>query len=122
MIEQTEHLEKKQDIAKWTIAIVFFVFALVLNYHFSHIALPLRWIAWIGVFSILISLTLWTTQGKTARLFLGDARMELRKVVWPSHQETMQTTGLIILLVLIFALIMWALDSVMLFIIGKLTG
>ena len=36
---------------------------------------------------------------------------EIRRVVWPTRDETVQTTLIVLVLVLIFALILWLLDS-----------
>jgi preprotein translocase subunit SecE len=42
---------------------------------------------------------------------LREARLEIRKVVWPTHQETVQTLLLILLFVLFMAIVLWLLDS-----------
>jgi preprotein translocase subunit SecE len=122
MNAKTESTVNKSDVAKWLVTVVLFAVALVLNYYFSKIAMPVRIIGWIVIFAALLGLVAWTTQGRAAIEFLGEAKMELRKVVWPTSQETIQTTGLIIVMVVIFGLIMWGFDTLMLFLIGLLTG
>lgn len=122
MNAKSETTANKSDIAKWLITAVIFTVALVSNYYFSKIAAPIRVIGWIVIFAGLLGLIAWTEQGQRAIEFLGEARMELRKVVWPSSQETIQTTGLIILMVVLFGLIMWGFDTLLLFLIGLLTG
>ena len=47
---------------------------------------------------------------------------ELRKVVWPTRVETGQTTAIVVVVVLIVALILWALDSLFAWIIASLIG
>ncbi len=44
--------------------------------------------------------------------FLREVRSELRKVVWPSRQETMMFTVVVILSVAAVTLVFWVLDSV----------
>lgn len=122
MNAKTESTVNKSDVAKWLVAVVFFAVALVLNYYFAKIAMPVRIIGWIVIFAALIAMVAWTTQGRAAIEFLGEAKMELRKVVWPTSQETVQTTGLIVLMVVIFGLIMWGFDTLLLFLVGLLTG
>jgi len=122
MNAQMESTINKLDITKWLAITILFAVMLVLNYHFAKIALPLRLIGWIVVFSGLLALAAWTTQGRIALEFLSEAKMELRKVVWPTSQETVQTTGFIIVMVVIFGLIMWGFDTLLLFLIGLLTG
>ena len=51
---------------------------------------------------------------------LKEARVELRKVIWPTRVETGQTTAIVVVVVLIVALILWALDSLFAWIIASL--
>ena len=50
------------------------------------------------------------------------ARMEVRKVVWPTRQETLQTTLVVIVMVLILAIVLWLFDMVLMAILQVLTG
>ncbi|PIP78723.1 MAG: preprotein translocase subunit SecE [Gammaproteobacteria bacterium CG22_combo_CG10-13_8_21_14_all_40_8] len=61
-----------------------------------------------GAFSLAVALT--TTKGKVFRVFANEARIEARKVVWPTRQETIQTTMVVILFTIIMALFLWAID------------
>ena len=54
-----------------------------------------------------------TMIGRAAWVFMSDARMETRKVVWPTKQETIQVTLTVILVVILVGLILWALDSLL---------
>ena len=65
----------------------------------------------------------WRTQvGQGVWSAIAGARVELRKVVWPTKQESVQTTLMISVVVLIMTLLMWGLDSGLLFGVEKLTG
>jgi len=44
--------------------------------------------------------------------FSKGSRTELRKMVWPTRAETMQTTGIVLVLVVIVALFLWAIDAI----------
>jgi preprotein translocase subunit SecE len=48
--------------------------------------------------------------------------MEMRKVVWPTREETMQTTLVVAGMVIILALLLWGMDSLLVWLIGWLTG
>ena len=39
------------------------------------------------------------TQGKQVLHFAKEAKIELRKVVWPTRQETVQTTSIVMVMV-----------------------
>ena len=43
--------------------------------------------------------------------FIRQVRTEIGKVVWPSRQETVQTTMIVVIFVLVVALLLWGLDS-----------
>jgi preprotein translocase subunit SecE len=53
---------------------------------------------------------------------MKDARNEIRRVVWPKRQETVQTTGIVLVLVVVFGLILWLLDTVLSWIVSSLIG
>ena len=59
-----------------------------------------------------------TSPGEFAR----QVRAEASKVVWPTRQETMQTTLMVIVVVLILSVFIWALDVVLAWAVRMLTG
>ncbi len=60
--------------------------------------------------------------GKTAWSYVQGSRTELRRMVWPTRRETMQTTLLVVVFVLILAAFIWALDIVLGYAVTLLTG
>lgn len=52
-----------------------------------------------------------TGQGRAAVGYIEDSRTEVRKVVWPTRQETTQTTLIVFVIVVLIGLFLWALDS-----------
>lgn len=122
MSVNNETISSKRNGVLWTIIALVFVAALVANYYFTSIATPIRIIAWIVIFSGLLGLSALTDQGRTAVRFIGEAKIELRKVFWPTKQETIQTTVIVMAMVLVTALLLWGIDAFMLWIISWLTG
>ncbi|CAN0409784.1 unnamed protein product [Phaeothamnion confervicola] len=51
-----------------------------------------------------------TDKGRMVVGFVRDAQIEVRKVVWPTRQETVQTTIVVMIVVVIFAFLLWMLD------------
>ena len=51
-----------------------------------------------------------TLKGRQAIDFVREAQVEVRKIVWPTRQETSQTTLFVIIVVIIFAILLWVLD------------
>ena len=52
--------------------------------------------------------------------FLKEAQVEVKKVVWPTRQETLQTTFFVLVVVVIFAILLWLLDLLLSSIVGAL--
>jgi preprotein translocase subunit SecE len=69
-----------------------------------------------------IVIALQTALGKTVWGYIQGSRTELRRVVWPTRQETMQTTLMVIVVVLILSVFIWALDVVLAWAVQMLTG
>lgn len=122
MSVKNETMSSKRDGVLWIAIAVIFIAALVANYYFANIALPIRIIAWIVIFGGLLGLAAITNQGRVAIRFMGEAKIELRKVFWPTKQETVQTTLIVMAMVIVTALILWGVDAFMMWIISWLTG
>ncbi len=63
-----------------------------------------------------------TVAGRRVWRFASDAKVEVRKVVWPSRQETVQTTLIVFVVVLIMGIILWLFDMMLGAILRALTG
>ena len=63
-----------------------------------------------------------TARGRNAWQFIQSARTELRKVVWPNRQETLQTTATVLVIVLILCVFFWLLDMGLAAITRWMTG
>ena len=60
--------------------------------------------------------------GRRSWQFALDSRVELRKVVWPSRQETLQTTLAVFLFVTVAGVFFWLLDAILAWLTKLLTG
>jgi preprotein translocase subunit SecE len=121
-VTETVTKNKFLDISLWLVVAALLVGGIVANYHYSSVDLSLRLIAWLGLVAVLLGIASRTSQGLTAWEFAKEARIELRKVVWPTRQETIQTTVMVIILVMVIALIIWGIDAVFLHLVGWLVG
>ncbi|HEY9546425.1 MAG TPA: preprotein translocase subunit SecE [Solimonas sp.] len=73
-------------------------------------------------FAVTLTLTYQTTLGRELWGYISGARTEMRKVVWPTRQQSVQTTLMVAVVVLIMALLLWGLDAVLLKGVEFLTG
>ncbi len=87
-------------------------------YHFSAPVKAIIWLGWLVLTGLLIYFTL---QGKKLFAFAKEAKIELQKVVWPTRQETIQTTSIVIVMVAVTGFVLWGIDSGMMWTIAKLT-
>lgn len=110
------------NITLWLIAVVLLGSGIAANYYFSSVDISLRLIGWLVLAIIIGAIVQQTRQGHTAWEFAKTARTELRKVIWPSRQETLQMTAMVIILVIIIAILIWGIDTLFLHLVGFLTG
>ena len=80
------------------------------------------WLILLLVIGAAAFVALQTAAGRTVWQFATDSRTEVRKVVWPTRQETLQTLLIITIAVLLTALFLWAIDSLLFMIVRYLTG
>jgi len=112
----------KLDWLKWIIAISLLIAGIVANYYYNYQPWPLRLLGWLVLLGVISAIVLQTYRGKQLLNFVRESRMELRKVFWPTKQETMQTTLFVGVMVVVLALILWGIDSILMWLIGWLTG
>lgn len=96
---------------RWLGVLVLLVAGLFANQYYAAVAWGIRAAVGIVVFLAALGLAATTSQGIKARVFIRSAKIELRKVVWPTRQETVQMTVIVIIMVLIASLILWGLDG-----------
>ncbi len=60
--------------------------------------------------------------GRAGLEFAKSARIEIRKVVWPTRKETVQTTLVVIAMVILVGLYLWLVDTGLLYLVRLLTG
>lgn len=91
-------------------------------YYFAEQSVLLRVLFLLALVGVSLFIALKTAKGRNTWDFLRETHTEVRKVVWPSRQETLQTTGIVILMVIIVALFVWMLDSILLWLVKLITG
>ncbi|MCX7125909.1 MAG: preprotein translocase subunit SecE [Gammaproteobacteria bacterium] len=118
----TQDAPTRFDGLKWTIVFLLLIGGIVANTHFNHVAWALRAAAGIVLFVLMLLVISQTSKGLQLWSFMKGARIELRKVVWPTRQETIQTTLVVVAMVVVAALILWGIDTLFFWLVGWLTG
>lgn len=99
------------DSVKWLLVALLIAAGVVGNAYFGGQSLLYRVIALLVLAALAAFVALQTAQGAAFWKLAKEARIEIRKVVWPTRQEATQTTLIVFAFVLLMALILWGLDS-----------
>jgi len=110
------------DIIKLLIAAGLLMGGLYAYYYYIETSQPLRVLMVLGGLAFGIGVAMTSVQGRRLNAFIQGSRIEIRKVVWPTKQETTQTAIAVFIFTLIMALFFWALDSILLYITRMLVG
>jgi preprotein translocase subunit SecE len=111
------------DTIKLLISAVALVGGLYAYYYFeSDLAQAVRVLIVLGGAAAGIGIAMTSTQGQRLWHFIQGSRVEIRKVVWPTKQETTQTAIAVFVFTLVMMLFFWALDSGLLWLTRKFVG
>jgi len=110
------------DVLKLVLALGLIVAAIAGFYIYEDQALWMRLLAMLVMVSVALFTVVQTKVGHGFWRFATDARTEVRKVVWPTRQETLQTLLIIAIAVLVTSLFLWAVDSLLFMTVRYVTG
>jgi preprotein translocase subunit SecE len=113
--------ESKYDTIKWLFVASLTVLASYGNFHYQEQPLSLRLIGLLIVGLLVLAVGLQTQHGKALIAFARQAKTELRKVVWPSRQETVRMTFVVVAMICVASALMWCLDAFLFWAIGLAT-
>lgn len=108
---QVETVFTGADKAKLAVAALLLVGGVVAFYALGKQDLWLRIAALLALIAASVGAFLTAEPGKALVAFGRESTREMRKVVWPSRQETVQMTGYVFAFVVLMALFLWATDK-----------
>jgi preprotein translocase subunit SecE len=118
----TESGQSILDWAKWIVVTALVVGGVFGNWYYQDQSLLTRVLALVAVAAVAALVALQTEKGRAVWVLAKEARTEIRRVVWPTRQETTQTTFIVVILVIIFSMILWGLDSVLSWFVSSVIG
>ncbi|GGA88114.1 hypothetical protein GCM10011521_28140 [Arenimonas soli] len=121
-VEQSQQAASPADVAKYVLAAAVLVASFYAFYYFGQWPGPLRGLVIAAGVAGAVAIMAFTAKGHEAREFISESMFELRKVVWPTRQETTRTTGMVLVVVVIVALILSGFDMVISWLIRLLLG
>jgi preprotein translocase subunit SecE len=87
---------------------------------FGNLTASVQYMAWGSWILLLFVLFMFTSKYDELKTFIQDAYAEIKKVVWPTKPETLQTTFIVFAMVAITGTVLWLLDNFMIWLIAKL--
>jgi preprotein translocase subunit SecE len=122
MTEQVQQGATALDAAKLAAGVAILAAGIAGFYLLSEQPIWLRWIIVLAALTAGALVSLQSYQGKNFWSFVQSSRIELRKVVWPNRQETMQVTIVVFVMIIILGLFFWGLDTLLGALTRWLTG
>ena len=110
------------DAAKLALAAAVLLGGIVSYYYFDGESMLLRVVGVLVALILATVIAFQSVQGKELWNFIQGSRLEMRKVVWPTRQETLQTTLTVMVFALILGIFFWMLDLFLLWVTRLLTG
>lgn len=115
------------DIVLWILAIILLIGASLTNQYLAAYWAPASnvWVQ-IGVvlacIIVALGLIYATHQGKSFVRLLVDARIELRRVTWPTKKETVTNSWQVVLVVVVAAILLWCFDYALSWLVKLIIG
>ena len=123
MVAKTEtEVSNKLDTFKLVIAIAVLLVGIGGFYYYADASLLYRVLGLVALAIVAVGVALTTGTGRAIVSFGHEARAEVRKVVWPTRQETVQTTLMVVVAVIILGIFLWLIDMMLLKAVQMLTG
>jgi preprotein translocase subunit SecE len=122
MTEQVENEATALDVVKLTLGILVFAGGIAGFYLLGEQPPVVQWLIVLASFGIGAFIAMQSSFGREFGQFVTTARGELRKVVWPTQSETVKTTAVVFVFVVIMGFFFWGLDVLLGWATKQLTG
>lgn len=122
MNAETQRDESQFDVVKLALAIIVLISGVAGFYFFKDQSVVLRVIGLLVTLSMSVSLVYFTHLGGSILRFAQGSNIELKKVVWPTRKETMQTTLIVMVMVLFVGVLLWMFDGLLMWGVSLITG
>jgi preprotein translocase subunit SecE len=113
VVSKTEQSTSPIDTFKLMSALLVLIAGVGGFYYFEEESQLLRVLGMLTVAVIAFLIAATSDVGRRSLGFVKDARVEVRKVVWPTRQETLQTTIAVLFMVILVAIMLWLFDMLL---------
>lgn len=121
--EQRANAELSQtDMVRWAAVAVLLVAGVGGFYYFADQALLYRVLGLVALFAAAAAVALGSTHGQRFAGFMRESRTEVRKMVWATRAETLQTSLVVFVAVILMAFFLWLLDRLLSWAVSMFLG
>ena len=110
--EQAERLSPA-DLGKMVLAGAVLAATFYAYYYFDSVAGSLRFIGVLVGLAVALGIAAFTAPGARAREYIKESQFEMRKVVWPTREETVRTTIVVLIVVVIISALLGLIDLIL---------
>lgn len=110
------------DTVKLFAAALVLLGGIVAYYYFAEASIVVRVLAMIAGLVLGVVIAFQSAQGRQLWQFIQGSQIELRKVIWPTQQETMQTTLMVVVFTIVLAIFFFLVDLILLNVTQFITG
>ena len=122
MSSKIESSSSKLDGLKWLVIVSLVAAGVIGNSYYADQSLLYRVIAMLVVAGVAGFIGFQTAKGAAFFVHMKEAKNEIRKVVWPTRQETGQTTMMVVAVVIIIGILLWGLDTFLGWVVSSVIG
>ena len=117
-----KNIETKSSKSYLILSIGVLITGMILFYYYSDVRLFYRVVGMISIVILSAFIAYQSDFGKLVYSYVTDSKVEVKKVTWPTKQETTQTTLGVIFVVIIVGILLWLFDMLLGWAIGTLYG
>lgn len=110
------------DKIRLVLSILLLLAGVVAYYYLASYPQVVRVLAVLAGFGLAAGVAWTTGPGKQFFAFGRESWAEAKRVTWPSRKESLQTTGVVVVLVIVMALFLWMVDASLLWAVKLLMG
>jgi len=111
MSAKAEPVQFRFDALKWIFVAGVVAAGVVGNSFFAEQPLLYRVLGLVALGAVALFVAINTAKGNSFFTLLKESLVEVKKVVWPSRQETNQTTLIVVAVVIVMGFALWLLDT-----------
>ena len=120
--ERIESSLSQADIVRWAVVAALLVTGIAGFYYFADQALLYRVLGLVAMFAAAAAVAAGSAHGQRFLVFMRESRAEVRKMVWATRAETLQTSLVVFAAVIVMALFLWLLDRLLSWGVSLLLG